>query len=166
MSIPDSPTHPPCNHRTVPFTTRRPTFSETKRVARILISVYRMPATSAPSQPCAKAPGEGAVPGKPAPAKAEAQRSAAHPGTPARGPEVADLTLAEPEAPHGLSKKQKAKARAARSRAAAKVQGARGDEAAEQEPTPEPPEPVVEEDDILGRAAALAAATANAARKG
>lgn len=152
--------------RTVPFTTRRPTFSETKRVARILISVYRMPATGQPSQPSVEAPGGEAVRGKQSEAGPGSQPGAPCPGVSAEVMSAADQGPAEPEAPKGLSKKQKAKARAARSKAAAKEQAAMGGESQEEEPAPKSSEPVADEDDVLSRAAALAAATASAARKG
>ncbi|RMZ56794.1 hypothetical protein APUTEX25_002883 [Auxenochlorella protothecoides] len=152
--------------RTVPFTTRRPTFSENKRVARILISVYRMPATGQPSQPSVEAPGGEAVRGKQSEAGPGSQPGAPRPGVSAEVISAADQGPAEPEAPKGLSKKQKAKARAARSKAAAKEQAAMGGESQEEEPAPKSSEPVADEGDVLSRAAALAAATASAARKG
>lgn len=129
--------------RRVPFTTRRPTFSETKRIMRILVTLYQLPAAS-------DVPAGSAVPQGTAAADAAVQQpqrspaaaaAAAHAAAAAAAAEEeARRKKAEKRARQKAKQKEQRQAEAAASRAAA-------EEAARQAA-----------DDEIGRAAAQVSA--------
>ncbi|KAI7839248.1 hypothetical protein COHA_006946 [Chlorella ohadii] len=144
--------------RRVPFTTRRPTFSETKRVMRILVTLYQLP--EAPEVPASTAAQQGAAGGAAVGADATAaqqQQQQQQPAAAEQDAEAAEAAAAAAAAAEAAEEEARRKKAEKRARQKAKQKEQRQAEAAANRAAAEEAARQAADDEI-GRAAAAVAA--------